>query len=191
MRFNPYGESPQANPRDVRQAMNRNDPRQRGLLGAAWNFAYFAHFARTGAEAIALGGLTGPFGLVQAKANWPQPWFDRNKDSVFPVFHILRGVARLKGADLFDTTVSRPRDVQALAARRKDRRYELWIANLTADPVTVDLGAIFEGGRAAILDAERFAKAAARPEFLDKVNAMAGNGRISLDAFAVARVVSP
>jgi hypothetical protein len=191
MRFNPYGAAPQANPRNIRQAMNRNDPRQRGLLGAAWNFAYFAHFARSGAEAIALGGLTGPFGLVQAKADWLQPWFDRNKDSVFPVFHVLRGMARLKGAELFDTTVSRPRDVQALAARRKDGRYELWIANLTSDQVTVDLGARFTGARAAILDADRFVKAAARPDFLDRVNAIGAPARIPLDAFAVARVVSP
>src|SRR5262249_23318450 len=118
MRFNPYCASPQANPRDVRQAMNRNDPRQRGLFGAGWNFAYFAHFARAGAEAIALGGLTGPFGAVYSKQSWPQAWFDANKSGVYPVFHILRGLARLEGADLLATTISRPRDVQALAAKR-------------------------------------------------------------------------
>jgi hypothetical protein len=34
MRMNPYGEAPLANPGNIRQAMNFNDPRQRGLLGA-------------------------------------------------------------------------------------------------------------------------------------------------------------
>ena len=45
MRDNPYGQATAPNPGNIRQAMNRNDPRQRGLLGAAWNFGYFAHFA--------------------------------------------------------------------------------------------------------------------------------------------------
>jgi D-apionolactonase len=68
MRDNPYGAATMANPNNLRQAMNRNDPRQRGLLGAAWNLAYFAHFARGGAQAIALGGAVGPFGLLHTPA---------------------------------------------------------------------------------------------------------------------------
>ena len=55
MRDNPYGAAVADNPDDRRQAMNRNDPRQRGLLGAAWNLGYFAHFAYGGAAAIARG----------------------------------------------------------------------------------------------------------------------------------------
>ena len=34
MRENPYGEKPMDNPGNIRQAMNYNDPRQRGLLGS-------------------------------------------------------------------------------------------------------------------------------------------------------------
>src|SRR6202008_2861403 len=67
MRDNPYGEAPMPNAGNIRQAMNRNDPRQRGLLGAAWNLGYYAHFAHGGAEAISLGGLTGPFGVVHSR----------------------------------------------------------------------------------------------------------------------------
>jgi hypothetical protein len=189
MRFNPYGAAPQANPRDVRQAMNRNDPRQRGLLGAAWSFAYFAHFARTGAEAIALGGLTGPFGAVHSKQSWPQVWFDGNKGGVFPVFHALRGLARLKGADLLDTAISRPRDVQALAAKRKDGKTELWLANLTGDAVTVDIGSRGKGARAAVLDAERFVRAAGKPELMDRPGARLASQRIELGPYALCRVV--
>ncbi|MGE0241883.1 MAG: hypothetical protein AB7F09_15410 [Parvibaculaceae bacterium] len=189
MRFNPYGAAPQANPKDVRQAMNCNDPRQRGLLGAVWNLAYFAHFARNGAEAIALGGLTGPFGVVHGKADWPQAWFDANKGGLYPVFHVLRGLAQLKGADLLDTAVSRPRDVQALAARRPDGKTELWIANLTGDELTVDIGQKFAGARAALLDAERFVSAAEKPGLLDRTSVLK-TSRITLDAYAAARVVS-
>ena len=49
MRSNPYGAAPMENPHNIRQAMNRVDPRQRGLLGAAWYLGYFAHMARGGA----------------------------------------------------------------------------------------------------------------------------------------------
>ena len=36
---------------------------------------------------------------VHAKANWPQAWFDEH-GGLYPVFHMLRGLARLKGATL-------------------------------------------------------------------------------------------
>ena len=71
--------------------MNRNDPRQRGLLGAAWNLGYFAHFAYGGAEAIALGGLAGPFGVVHREADWPQAWYDE-AGGLYPAYHVLRGL---------------------------------------------------------------------------------------------------
>ena len=59
MRDNPYGQATMPNPDNIRQAMNRNDPRQRGLLAAAWSLGYFAHFAAGGARQIALGGGRG------------------------------------------------------------------------------------------------------------------------------------
>jgi hypothetical protein len=189
MRFNPYGAAPQANPRDVRQAMNRNDPRQRGLIAAAWDLAYFAHFARHGAEAVALGGLTGPFGALYGKAAWPQAWFDRHK-GLFPRFHVLRGLSRLKDADLLDVAISRPREVQALAAKRKDGKTELWIANLMGEPLTVDVGRKFVGSRLAMLDASRFVAAAKRAELLDRAGVGMRSARMTLDAYAVCRLVS-
>ena len=96
MRDNPYGQTTTPNPDNVRQAMNRNDPRQRGLLGAAWSLGYFAHFAAGGARQIALGGAVGPFGLLHAPADFPQPWFDK-AGGLFPVYHVLRGLARAQG----------------------------------------------------------------------------------------------
>jgi hypothetical protein len=189
MRFNPYGSAPQANPKDIRQAMNRNDPRQRGLIGAVWNLAYFAHYARIGAQAIALGGLTGPFGAAYGKSAWPQPWFDRHR-GVYPVFHILRGLARLKGADLLDVTISAPREVQALGVRRADGRTELWIANLTGEDVTVDIGRKFARSRAVFLDESHFVRAAERPEFLDRASAAVTAPRLKLAPYATCRIVS-
>ena len=187
MRFNPYGAAPVANPNDIRQAMNGNDPRQRGLLGAAWALGYFASFAKSGAAAIALGGLAGKFGVLHAKAKWKQAWYDRH-GGLYPVFHVLRGLARLKDATLLDVAISAPRDVQALAAKR-DGRTELWLANLTGDPVTVALPRAFAGARASVLDAARFEAAAAKAEALDRLTALKSQ-RVTLDAYAVMRVVA-
>ena len=48
LRMNPYGEAPMANPRNIRQAMNGMDPRQRGLFAAAWSVGFVARFAKGG-----------------------------------------------------------------------------------------------------------------------------------------------
>jgi hypothetical protein len=104
---------------------------------------------------------------------------------------VLRGLARLKGADLLDTAISRPRDVQALAARRKDGKTELWLANLTGEAVSVDIGSKGKAARATFLDAERFVQAAGKPELLDRAAAKLSSPRIELGPYALCRVVPP
>jgi D-apionolactonase len=186
-RFNPYGAAPMPNPTDIRQAMNRNDPRQRGLLGAAWYLAYYAHFAHAGADAVALGGLTGPFGIVHSKASYPQAWFDE-AGGIYPVFHVMRGLSRLAGRKLIRLDIGMPREVQGLAVARDGQR-EVWLANLTGDPVQIglDLSPVV---RAITLDAESFVAAAADPEFLDSPAQPVNPSAIALDAYAVMRLTA-
>jgi hypothetical protein len=186
MRDNPYGEAPMANPNNIRQAMNGNDPRQRGLLGAAWNLAYFTHFAHGGAEAIALGGGVGPFGLVYDQASYPQPWFDRH-GGLFPVFHVLRGLAQLKGCRLRRVNISSPREIQAIAATR-DNGDEIWLANLMGEPRRVNLHARPTAARIALLDADSFLTATKSPDALDRLAKPLNEFEIEMDAYAVARV---
>jgi D-apionolactonase len=186
MRDNPYGEAPMANPNNIRQAMNRNDPRQRGLLGAAWNLAYFAHFARGGAEAIALGGAVGPFGLLHAPAPYPQPWFDQ-RGGLFPVFHVLRGLARLNGLRLLRVDISAPREIQAVAVSW-DGGEEIWLANLMGEPRRVSLQARSTAGRISRLDADGFLVAAEDADALNRLAKPLASPDIELDAYAVARV---
>ncbi|MEZ0168773.1 hypothetical protein [Microvirga sp. TS319] len=182
MRDNPYGEAPMANPRNIRQAMNFNDPRQRGLLGAAWNIGYFSHLARGGAAAITLGGLVGAFGAVHARRSWTQPFFDA-QPGLYPVFHILRGLARLGGRAMIATEISAPSLVQGFAAQ-SDSGWELWLANLTAERQRV----MIEGNgsiQGASLAAEDFEAAALDPGFLDR---MARMDSVELEPFAIARL---
>jgi hypothetical protein len=184
MRMNPYGAAPMDNPGNIRQAMNRNDPRQRGLLGAAWALGYFAHFARGGAETITLGGAVGPFGLLFTPEPWPQAWFD-NHGGLFPVYHVIRGLARLANAPLRETQVSVPGKLAALAADGPDGP-EIWIANLTFTSQTIELPD--EASRVALLDAVQFAAASQDPEFLDRMEP--ATGPLELSPFAIARIRS-
>lgn len=186
MRANPYGEAPMANPDNIRQAMNRMDPRQRGLLGAAWHLGYFAHFARGGADWITLGGGVGEFGLVHVPTDYGQPWYDE-AGGVYPVFHVFRGLARLGGAPLVDVTCAPGREVQALAADGPRGR-EIWLANLMSEAREVTLPGEVTGP-VSILDADSFAEAAARPDFMDHATQTLDGNRVSLSPYAVVRVV--
>lgn len=186
MRDNPYGAATKENPGNIRQAMNLNDPRQRGLLGAAWALGYFARFAEGGAEAVALGGPVGAFGAVHAPANFPQPWFDEAGGGLFPVWHVLRGLARLKGAARVPVTVSRPDTVLGIAART-GAGTEIWLANLTGSPVEVAVDADISA--AASLDEDGFPAASRTPGFLD-TPAPASGGTVTLGAYGVLRAIA-
>jgi hypothetical protein len=180
LRMNPYGATPMENPRNIRQAMNRNDPRQRGLLGAAWTMGYYSNFARAGVEALTFGGTTGAFGAVHTPQNWPAPWYEEH-GGLYPVFHVLRGLAALSGKQLRIVETSDSDKIDGICAEE-----ELWIANLTPDPQRVILP---RSARAvAMLDADRFAAAASAPQFLDEFAAPNDPSTVTLGAFAVARI---
>ncbi|NSX53551.1 hypothetical protein [Parasulfitobacter algicola] len=182
VRDNPYGKAAKDNPDNIRQAMNWNDPRQRGLLGAAWNLGYFADFASGGAAAIALGGATGPFGVVSAPADFPQPWFDEF-GGIYPVFHVLRGLARLKAVKMRSLNLNAAGPITALAAGT-DAGIEIWVANKTPSATDITFQTPAKG---TILDATTFAKAAVDPTYMDQLQDL--SSPYNLDAFAVARVL--
>ncbi|MFO6463503.1 hypothetical protein ACK8OR_03840 [Jannaschia sp. KMU-145] len=185
IRDNPYGASAKDNPGNIRQAMNWNDPRQRGLFGAAWALTYFAHFAEGGASSIALGAATGPFGAIAAPSEFPKPWFD-GAGGVYPVFHVLRGLARLEGAAMHTLDLPAAGPVAGLAVQT-DNGMEIWVANVGPEPVEVALADDAEM-RVARLDAGGFAAAAANAAIMDDLSP--ASGALTLDAFAIARIVT-
>jgi hypothetical protein len=186
MRDNPYGEAPMENPDNVRQAMNRVDPRQRGLLGAAWALGYYAHFARGGAAAIALGSAVGEFGMAYAPMPFAQPWFDDVGEGLFPIFHVVRGLSGLAGRSLLDIGSSNARDVQAVGVESASGR-EVWIANLTGEDRTVGLWGELRGD-AAILDEDAFVKAARNIAAVEALTVPFAGNRLDLKPYAVARL---
>lgn len=184
LRDNPYGEAPLANPGNIRQAVNFNDPRQRGIMGAAWNLGYFAAFAEGGASAIALGGAVGPFGVLSVPTPFPQPGFG-GKGELYPVWHVLRGLARLAGCAIRPLSVSVAGAVRGIAADTAAGT-ELWFCNPSPTALSVRLPEGFTS--AAVLDAGTFCEAARRADLLDEPAELA-EPLLVLDAYAVARAV--
>jgi hypothetical protein len=186
LRDNPYGEAPVANPDNIRQAVNFNDPRQRGVMGAAWNLGYFAAFAEGGADAIALGGAVGAFGVLSVSTPFPQPGFE-GKGELYPVWHVLRGLARLKGRAIRPVSASAAGAVRGIAADT-EAGTELWLCNPSPAPLTVELPSGFRS--AAVLDASAFAEASRRNDLLDELRPLA-EPSLTLDAYAVVRAFRP
>jgi hypothetical protein len=187
LRMNPYGETPMANPDNIRQAMNGMDPRQRGLFAAAWSLGFVARFTLGRASAITLGGGVGEFGIAYAKMDYLQPWFDEN-GGVYPVYHVFKGLAALRGKPLIDLTVSTPREIQAIAAATDDG-VEVWIANLTNRLKSVELLPEFTG-KVAVLAAAEFESATRDFSAMNSLERGFADKRLSLAPYAVARLRS-
>ncbi len=191
-RDNPYGATATPNPTGGRVALAGMDPRQRGLLGAAWYLGYFAHMARGGLEAVCLAAPVGEFGVVYARMDYPQPWFDdqasHGQARVYPAYHVLRGLAEGAGKPCLETTLSNGSAVQAVAWRANGGAV-VWLANLTPEVQTVALEGLSGGrGRIAVLDQASFVTATADPEALAGLARDAETARLELGAYAVARL---
>jgi D-apionolactonase len=188
-RMNPYGEGVVDNPANGRICLTNNDPRQRGLFDAAWTLGYVAACAYGGLEAVALGATTGPLGFIHHRsADRPEPYFDSlDGHAVYPAFHVMAGLSR-GNHHLIEVKSSEPRKAGALAWR-EDTRVVLWLANLTAEHLTIRLGELDDARlQASVLDAAVFEKAVALLDALDALKRPLEATELNLDAYAVARV---
>lgn len=181
VRDNPYGAAAKSNPSNIRQAMNGPDPRQRGLLGAVWALGYFSDFASGGAAGVALGALAGPFGAIASPGEMRRP-----ARGLRPVFHVLRGLARLRGAPMRPLGLSPSAPLVGIAAQTA-AGVEIWIGNATPDPVETTLAA--DGASAAVLDCDSHLAAAGSPEHMDALSPVKGE-RLRLDGHAIIRIVT-
>jgi hypothetical protein len=188
MRDNPYGAAPMPNPENRRIAMAINDPRQRGLFGAAWNLGYVARMAAAGVEALTLSAPVGAFGVVHAAADFPQPWFEDRGSGVYPIYHVLHDLAAAAGRPQLATTVSNGSAVQALA-HRADGGMVLWLANLTGEPQRVSVAGLpYSRGRVMRLDLDTFEVAIAGAEGWPAAAEHRTADALKLDPYVVARI---
>ena len=188
MRDNPYGAAPMPNPENRRVAMAMNDPRQRGLFGAAWNLGYAARLVEAGVAALTLSAPVGAFGVVHVRTDFPQPWFDERGAAVYPVYHVLRGMAGAAGLPQLTTEVSNGSALQAIAYRNEGGTV-LWLANITGEPLRVGMAGLSAAhGRATRLDLTSFESAVAGPDAWAATAGACAADALELGPYAVARL---
>jgi D-apionolactonase len=189
MRSNPYGAATKDNPEQVRMAMAHSDPRQRGLFGAAWALGALAATGGFDVERIALAAPAGPFGLVYRPMPVAQPGYDeraRNGETpVYPIYHVMRGLADSRKARRIAVTSSAPVRVAALAYAG-DRGTTLWLANLSAGPETVAI--VGAKGSCTRLELEHLEDATAAPDWFETAPESRIEGQLELGAYGVARI---
>ncbi|MER9405240.1 hypothetical protein NKI36_14435 [Mesorhizobium caraganae] len=136
MRQNPYGGATKANPGGQRIAMADRDPRHAGLFAAAWTIGYAARVAPVGLEQLTLSGFTGPFGVLAASGE------SVAEGSPRPIFDAIKGLCEMAGLSHVAATTSDETKVLALAGRAASGKIILWLVNLTAGDVPVDISAL-------------------------------------------------
>ena len=184
-RHTPFGGDPKPNPEGERITMVRLDPRQRGLLGAAWHLGYISRMAADGVDVLSMSSPTGEFGVIYHAMEFPQAWFD-DAGGVFPAYHVLSGAAKAAGKTRLATTLSTPDQIQAYAWR-SDRKTTVWIANLTADQQTVEIEGLPTGNRSVrLLNESSFEVCATGPDGFNKIAVINDGNKIELAAYAVA-----
>ena len=190
MRSNPYGPDVHQNADNGRYSFNRQDPRHRALLGAAFTLGYAARVAPLGLEALAIGAPSGALGMVYRRTEHPQPWFDDLAGpAVLPLYHIVAALAAAKGAVIRAVTSADATRVLGLAYE-SDGGTLLWLANLTPLPQTVTVSGLV-GGTATIgrLDSGNFVDAVTDPAGFAATAGVPGDAsRIELAPFAVSRI---
>jgi len=192
MRQNPYGAAPAANPDNSRVAMARTDPRHRALFAAAWALGYAAEMVRGGVQVLTPASAVGPAGIVHGQTDTSVPYYDEITDGVelvYPIYHVVRGMADAAGAAVRAVEVSDRTRVQAVAFDTSNGT-ELWLANLYPHPVELKLQGLTGQWLVHYLDASNFVKATS-----DHANVWSGtephNGTlVTLDALAIARITT-
>ena len=189
-RDNPYGAATTENPANGRVCLARMDPRQRGLFGAAWTLGYIAAFAKGGIDVVSIGAPTGPSGIIARKTDNLQPYFDTAQSpAVYPVYHVVKGMAVAAGAEIVESSASDGSKVACIAFITSGG-VELWLANLTnvTQSLVLDRLASKSITRFA-LDEDSFVEASLRPGYLaESGQTFAPGAAQHLGAYSVAKL---
>ena len=192
-RTNPYGRTVIDNPQSRRTCLTRDDPRQRGLFGAAWLVGYVAALASLEIEAVTTAALVGPLGVVHAARGSAVPPFDADGaigSRLYPAFHVLADMIRGGGAGRLPVRSSKPGIVAATGWRVADRTV-LWFANLTPCEVALTVESAPCAASLAILDAMTFARLTVDAAALGPLARPYDWSTIRLGAYASARIELP
>jgi hypothetical protein len=187
-RLNPYGAGPAPNPGQTRVGLADADPRQRGLLGAAWHLGYAATVAPLGVAELALGAPVGPFGLISTPAPYRRPlWDDLAPGAVYPLWHVAADLAEAAGRALLAASSGDAR-LAVLAYRGAAGRVAL-VANLAPETVRANIAG-FGAAKVRVLDVKSALAAARDPAaFRAEASPLLAGAALTLDAYATAQLV--
>ena len=190
MRFNPYGSKNMDNPNNERIAMARLDPRQRGLLNAAWTAGYVAHMSRGGVDCVNLHAPTGEFGIINHPEDWSQPGYDNTAKQVFPAFHVVAGFAKAAGRIQLSTRSSMSREVEVVAYEENGKQI-VWLANLTSDNQNLDIhGLKSDDGNIATLSVDTFDHCTDKAQGFEETTREGNLKKHTLGPYSVIRLTS-
>ena len=187
-RDNPYGASVAANPDNGRVCLSDMDPRQRGLFAAAWTLGLVAATSKGKLDAISLGSVIGPQGLIYRKSSYMQPGFDGSDAAVYPAYHILAGLGHSSGARYIEADSGAPGKISALAHQSKSGPV-LWLANLTADRQSVKIGGFKGAAQLHVLDEKNFNTLVRNADYLTKAGShLKKVASLEIGPYAIVRV---
>lgn len=115
------------------------DVRQPSLFAAGWMLGSVRHLAESGVEALTFFETTGWRGVVERSDHELRvPAFHSWPGMAFPVYHALRDISELAGAQVLPVEVSDRLAIEA-NAMVNSQRFRLLIANFQPEPATVDV----------------------------------------------------
>ena len=166
-RENPYGRTTAPNAGNSRVCLSLVDPRQRGIYNAAWTVAYVAACARGGVEASPSATHRPLRPHLPPQAGSAHPWFDGlDRPERLPRPSMSSPASPPSPAQRsFRPMSPRRRGRGPRGARR--RQDVLWLANLTGDPVDVELAADLADARIVTLDPDAFEELTRAPDYLE------------------------
>jgi D-apionolactonase len=179
-RFNPYGPTPTPNPDDVRLCLSESDPRQRGQFGAAWLVSVFAMAASCDIDTVLAGTLTGRLGLMNPAAAGAELM-------LYPLYHVVRGLARAAGKPLLHIDVPDDRSIAGLGYVDGAAR-TIWLANTRSVSTSATFGAL-RSSTISIAVLETASPLAARdPAFLERDEIPFEGPTMELGPFSIVRI---
>jgi hypothetical protein len=121
--------------------------------------------------------------------DWSQPWFDEQAPAnrVFPVYHVIAGIAPLAGAVVRAVDCSEPSALAAIALDARDGR-QVWLANLTPEPRVANLQGLGLTSVIERLDGETFKACCSGPEGFASTASVANPSSVALAPYAVLRI---
>ena len=196
-RDNPHGARYSDNPDNGRVCLAKMDPRQRGLFSAAWTLGYVSTLVHAGVARISMASPTGPLGVMYARqTDQTQPWFDGLPEAVaahtvFPVFHTLASLHCASGHPLLNINNNDPKRIASLGWQDAQGK-RILLANLSAQPLNIDLRGLSQKASVGVLDEQSFVQACTDPHAFRLASHWLDNQKgLTLGAYAVACVFDP